>query len=319
MRSIQHLVIPGGAIYGLSYYGSLKYLCQNNAFQLHNIKTIHSTSVGSIISTILALKFEWSEMDNYFINRPWHEVFKFSLCSIVKCFKNNGMFDISTIKDIFLPLFSAKDIPIDITMKDFYETTGIELHFFTIDVSNFSLVDINYETFPEWTVVEAVYASSCAPILFKPFNKNGSWYTDGGILANCPLKQLCESKIKPKLDEIISITTEDRNGDTTNKYEKYNLLQYVFDLLSKIVNKIQPTYIPSKEFRQYEVIISQSLIPVYDVFSIVNSPQQRAKLIEHGANLSHDCCSKILNSPDYHSNTEKIIFQSIIDDIVSIV
>ena len=296
MKTIQHLVIPGGAIYGLSYYGSLKYLSQNNAFNIQNIKTIHSTSVGCIISTILALKFEWNEMDNYFINRPWQDVFKFSLCSLVKCFKNNGIFDITTMKEIFLPLFSAKDIPIDITMKEFYELTGVELHFFTIDVSTFTLVDINYESLPEWTVIESVYASSCAPILFKPFHKNGSWYTDGGILANCPLKQLCESKINPKYNEILSITTEDKNS-LIKSYDKFNLLQYIFDLLSKIVNKIQPNFKRNKH-TEYEVVITQSLIPVYDVFSIVNSPQQRTKLIEHGSKLAHDCCSKILDGSD---------------------
>jgi predicted acylesterase/phospholipase RssA len=75
-------------------------------------------------------------------------------------------------------------------------------------MSTFSIVDISYETFPDWSVVESVYASSCAPVLFKPFKKNGVWYSDGGILANCPLKQLCESKIKPKCDQILSITTE---------------------------------------------------------------------------------------------------------------
>jgi hypothetical protein len=119
MRTIQHLVIPGGAIYGLSFYGSLKYLSQNNAIQFQNIKTIHSTSVGCIIGTIVALNFEWDVIDNYFVNRPWNEVFKFSLTSIIKCYKNNGIFDISVIKEIFFPLFSAKDIPIDITMKDY--------------------------------------------------------------------------------------------------------------------------------------------------------------------------------------------------------
>jgi predicted acylesterase/phospholipase RssA len=292
---IQHLVIPGGAIYGLSYYGSLRYLSQNNAFNIQNIKTIYSTSVGSIISTILALKFEWTEMDNYFINRPWHEVFKFSLHSVLKCYKNNGFFDISTIKEIFIPLFLAKDIPIDITMREFFEATGIELHFFTIDISDFSLLDISYETHPEWTVVESVYASSCAPILFKPFQKNGRSYTDGGILANCPLKQLCESKIKPNIDEILSITTDQHTTESSKKSirDDSNLFEYVFYLLSKIVNKIQPTYHP--EATHHQVVITQSLIPVYDIFSIVNSPLQRTNLINHGSKLAHDCCSKIFD------------------------
>jgi predicted acylesterase/phospholipase RssA len=242
-------------------------------------------------------------MDNYFINRPWQEVFKFSLCSVIKCFKYNGFFDISTIKEIFLPLFSAKDISIDITMKEFFDVTGIELHFFTIDLSNFSLVDISYETHPEWTVVESVYASSCAPILFKPFRKDGRSYTDGGILANCPLRQLCESKIRPNIGEIINITTDDKNSEKTVIRENFNLLEYVFDLVSKIVNKMQPTYHPNTKLHEFEVIITQSLIPVYDVFSIVNSPIQRTILIDHGSKLAHECCSKILNSCDSASHS----------------
>lgn len=293
MKIIRHLVIPGGAIYGLSYYGSLKYLAQNNAIQLQNIKTIHSTSAGSIISTILALNFEWDIIDNYFINRPWNEVFKFSLSSIIKCYKNNGLFNISVIKEIFLPLFSAKDISIDITMKEFYEVTGIELHFFTVDMSTFSIVDLNYETFPDWSVIEAVYASSCAPVLFKPFKKNGVWYSDGGILANCPLKQLCESKINPKYHEILSITTEKIESKPV-EYDGYNLLHYIFDLIYNIIHKNQPNYNVNR-IVESEIIITQTIIPVYDVFSIVNSPLQRKNLIEHGSKLANDCSSKILS------------------------
>lgn len=294
MKTIQHIVIPGGAIYGLSYYGSLKYLAQNNAIQFENIKTIHSTSVGSIIGTILALKFEWDIVDNYFINRPWNEVFKFSFTSIISCYRNNGFFDISVIKDIFLPLFSAKDISIDITMKEFYDVTGIELHFFSVNMSSFSIVDINYETFPEWSVVESVYASSCAPVLFKPFKKNGVWYSDGGILANCPLKQLCESKINPKHDEILNIITECKET-STNTFDTYNLLNYIFDLIYKVINKIQPNYNTDKII-DYEISITQTIVPVYDVFSIANSPQQRTNLIEHGSKLAINCCSKILSN-----------------------
>lgn len=293
MKTIKHLVIPGGAIYGLSYYGSLKYLTQNNAIQFQNIKTIHSTSVGCIISTVLALNFEWHIIDNYFINRPWNDVFKFSINSILKCYRNNGIFDISIIKEIFLPLFSAKDISIDITMKEMYELTGIELHFFTVDMSTFSLIDINYQTFPEWTVVESVYASSCAPVLFKPFKKNGIWYSDGGILANCPLKQLCESNINPNYDEILSITTEEPSEPKTVSYDNYNLLRYVFDLIHNIIHKVQPNYNVNKIIES-EIVISQTIVPVYDVFSIVNSPLKRTKLIEHGYESAINCCSKIL-------------------------
>lgn len=292
MSIIKHLVIPGGAIYGFSFYGSLKHLIQNKAIDINNIKTIHSTSVGSIISTVIALKFDLDEVDNYLINRPWQEVFKFSLSSIVNCFSSNGLFDITTINEIFLPLFAAKDINIGVTMKEFYEITNIELHFFTVDISSFSLVDISYHTFPEWTVLESIYASACAPILFKPFKKDNVYYSDGGILANCPLRELYESHINPSPDEILCITTEDVGGASFD----FNLIQYIFYLITKIVNRLQPCNKPKDtNKKEYEVRILQSVMPVYDVISIANSPIQRKLLIEHGVASARECCSQILN------------------------
>ena len=187
----------------------MKHLIDNKAIDINNIRAIYSTSVGSIISTVIALKFDSNEVDNYLMNRPWQDVFKFSLSSTINCISCNGIFDIYTINNIFVPLFAAKDIDIGVTMKEFYEITNIELHFFTVDISSFSLVDISYHTFPEWTVLESIYASSCAPILLKLFKKDNIYYTDGGILANCPIRQLYEGNINPEPNEILCITTED--------------------------------------------------------------------------------------------------------------
>lgn len=290
MSPIKHLVIPGGAIYGLSFYGSLKHLFENKAIDINNIKTIHSTSVGCIISTVIALKFDWNEVDNYFINRPWQEVFKFSLCSIINCFTCNGLFDISTLNELFLPLFAAKDISIGVTMKEFYDITKIELHFFTVEIATFSLVDISYHSFPEWTVIESVYASACAPILFKPFKKNNVYYTDGGILANCPVKELFESSIKPSPKEVLCITTAD--VVSTTPFE-LNLIQYVFYLITKIVNRLQPCSPKDPDNKEYEVQILQNILPTYDVLSIANSPHQRKLLIEHGVASAHKCCCQL--------------------------
>ena len=71
-------------------------------------------------------------------------------------------------------------------MQEFYDIFGIESHFFTVEINKFILIDVSYKTYPHWQVVEAVYDSSCAPILFKPMLKDDVLYTDGGAVANCP-------------------------------------------------------------------------------------------------------------------------------------
>ena len=289
MHIIKHLVIPGGSIYGFSYYGAIKYLDQQNIIKIENIQTMHCTSVGAIIGTMLSLKYNWQELDNYVINRPWQNVFKFSLYSIMNCFKNNGIFGIEVIQEMFLPLFNAKEIPIDITMKDFYDISGIELHFFTIDLSTFEVIDLSYKTHPEFSVIESVYSSCCVPILFKPLYKNNNWYVDAGILANCPIKQLFDDlSIEPIAEEVLRINIEGVNiKNSSSTFENFTLLKYIVILLSKIIVAIQnisilPTY------KVHDIFIKQDLIPVYDISTVVNSPEQRIRLINYG----EECAKK---------------------------
>jgi predicted acylesterase/phospholipase RssA len=278
MKLIKHLVIPGGAIYGFSYYGAIRHLCQSKFFDINDIKTIHATSVGSIIGTFLALKYDWKEIDNYMINRPWHMLFKFSLQSIIHCNKNNGIFDIDIITEIFKPLFLGKEILIDISMKDFYELTNIELHFFAIEFGTFQLTDISYKTFPNWTVIESIYASCCAPILFKPLIKDNLIYVDGGMIANCPIKQLFDDKsINPIANEVICIDTIPEKDEIRNIY---TLHKFIITLLVKIVRSVQRT---QPIIDVHNILVEQNIVPVYDIYTIVNSPEQRLRLIEHGA------------------------------------
>jgi predicted acylesterase/phospholipase RssA len=295
MKTIKHIVIPGGSIYGFSYYGVLRYLSQEKILNIDDLKTIHATSVGSIIGTLLALKYDWSELDNYLINRPWHLLFKFSLHSVIGSFQNNGIFGIDIIKELFMPLFNAKDIPIDISMKDFYDLSKIELHFFAVNFCTFELIDISHKTFPEWTLIEAIYASSCAPILFKPFLKNGSIYIDGGILSNCPLRQLIDDKsIDPIFDEIVSLNCVRESKTTCDEFSNMTLFKFIIILISKIIQSIQKRNLESEINKMNHILIDQNFIPVYDVHSIVNNHEHRILLIEHGVNSAKKSvmCSK---------------------------
>ena len=114
--------------------------------------------------------------------------------SILSSFLKNGMFDILIMKEMLLPLFNAREISIDISLQDFYNMNRIEIHFFTIDLSSFKLIDVSYKTFPNWTIMEAIYSSACAPVLFEPFKKDNIMYVDGGLLSNCPIKELLNNK-----------------------------------------------------------------------------------------------------------------------------
>ena len=78
--TIKHLVLSGGAAGGFAIYGALKYLSQNNFWNIDNITNIYSTSIGSLLSVFISLKYDWTALDDYIIKRPWDKVIFLKLC-----------------------------------------------------------------------------------------------------------------------------------------------------------------------------------------------------------------------------------------------
>ena len=70
--NIEHLVISSGTYRGIKTLGSIKYLLNNKHILIENIKSIHSTSAGSIIGLILCLKIDINDIVKYVINKPWN-------------------------------------------------------------------------------------------------------------------------------------------------------------------------------------------------------------------------------------------------------
>jgi hypothetical protein len=168
-HKIKHIVISGGGVTGLSFYGILRETHRNKLWCLENIKTIYCTSIGTFLAVVICLGYEWEILDTYFIKRPWQNLFKFDLYSFLNVFEKKGIFDIKIFEEMIGPLFSGMNIPMNITMEEFYKKTGIEIHMFSTDLNSMSYVDISYKTHPKWTVIQSIYCSSIIPIVFEPY------------------------------------------------------------------------------------------------------------------------------------------------------
>lgn len=317
MSKIRHLTLSGGVIYAFSFYGAIQRLHQEGWLNLYEIETIHATSAGALIGIILALwcirepkkeedekeedsRFvDWATLDNYFIHRPWQHVFKFSLDTFLHCYDKCGLFGTEIFEEILRPLFSARDLNImTITMKEFYEVTHIEQHFFTVSLTDFVLVDISYKTHPDWRVLDAVYASSCAPFLFQPLYNVQHTYVDGYFLANYPIEpcvQWCDEQ-HISLDSVLgihlsyetatNIDAKDVSGGSeftaiTNTL-RMNLLEYIQILIKNVmaIKTIQEGY-ENREIRPHEIHILTT-IQVYEVNRIASSKEERQYLINMG-------------------------------------
>lgn len=280
-NKIKHIVISGGLVYGYTFYGCLQKLAKNGMWNIDNILSIYSTSVGTIFSTILSLKYDWDTIDAYIVDRPWQTVFTVDMNSIINCYSNRGIFSMDIIDKVFAPLFAGKNISIDITLKGFFEITGIELHYYTTSLHDFELVDISYITHPDWKVTDAIYVSCSAPIFFAPLIKDNIWYTDGGFISNYPIEFCLKSHYMPTEDEIIGIRM------TTSKVvldvETSSLFDYIGYIFRKFASKIENCSISIKN----EIVITQlDDIPCYNVHVVMSSSEKRRQLINYGIELA---------------------------------
>ena len=187
--TIKHLVISGGGPIGLRYLGALEKLEQESIWQIDNIESIYGTSIGSIIGAFICLKYDWETLNKYIIERPWHDAFKVNPKQIFDSYYNKGLFDKKIAEVIFKPLLEAKDLNLNITLKEFYEYSKIDLHIFTFELNKFETVELSHTTHPDLSLLQALIMSSSLPGIFMPTIMDNGCYVDGGVMCNFPLNQ----------------------------------------------------------------------------------------------------------------------------------
>jgi predicted acylesterase/phospholipase RssA len=277
----RHIVIGGGAEGGFSFYGALKESSKRNLWNIENIKTIYGTSVGAIFGTTIALKYDWDVLDNYLINRPWHHIFKYDMYTIIESFKNRGILNIKLIEQMLEPLLSGKDLTLDVTLLEFYEWSGIEMHIMSTELLSFKLVDFSHKTHPDWRLIDAIYCSSSLPILMSPFYKDSKIYCDGGFLSNYPIEECIKNGADQ--EEILGLTREIlKNESRLELTEESNLFDYIIVIFYKIIENFvfQPKMLNTKT----EYAIPSSNIDIAGVFKTASQAEERIKLIDVGVN-----------------------------------
>lgn len=278
-KKIENIVISGGGLTLFTYYGILKESSKSNIWNINDIKTIYGTSAGAILSVLLCLKYDWETLDNYIINRPWEKVFNVDMYLLFETIARKGIFNISVIKEVFKPLFSGKDIEMDINFIDFYKLTKIELHLFVTDINTFTHIDVSYKTHPTWKIIDIVYSSSAVPIIFAPLTINEYCLLDGGVFTNCPINQCINNNITP--ETILCITHNDNKNNHMD--DNANLLDYIIILLSNLIKTINNNIIEDEVGIKY---ISEFVpISIDYILDTITKKETRIILIEKGVQI----------------------------------
>ena len=210
---VKHLVISGGGPIGLSFLGAIEYLCNINFFNIDDIESIYATSIGTILGVVFSLKYDWETINKYFIERPWKDVFRLTAKQIMDTYTNKGLYDIKIIEKTFKPLLEAKDLSLNITLKEFYEYSQKDIHFFVFDINSYKTVEITHILYPDLPLINAIYMSCSLPGIFIPTIMENMCLMDGGTLANFPLNYCLRDH--PNKDEIFGFNFVFKNEDGT--------------------------------------------------------------------------------------------------------
>jgi hypothetical protein len=309
-KKIRHLVLSGGGAWGLYTYGILSEAMKYGFVEKANIRTIHCTSVGSILAVMFSLNHEEGVIQDYLIKRPWKTVFRRGSANMFQIYETYGFLTVKVFEDIFEPLFMALELTLELTLQELYNYTGVEIHIYATELNRYKVVDMSYRTHPDWRVCDAVYASCSVPILFSPILDDVSCYLDGGLLANYPLNHLVKeegggrkggsnenSETAPstatevKLDEIFGVSIIEQTACMTiTKNILVSIEQFLFCMFYKIIEYIGS--FQSKPDILYEINVVKKESMVGFTYNTIISAEYRENVICRGKQMFRDHAKK---------------------------
>jgi predicted acylesterase/phospholipase RssA len=275
--TIKHIVICGGGPSIFQSLGIIQRLEEKKIIELSNIESIYGTSAGAILGVLLCLGFDWETINDYLIKRPWHELFKVKVEHMFEAYKSKGIFGDAIIEKCFKPLFDAKDIPINITMSEFYKLTNKDLHMYALEINEYKTCDISYTTHPDLKLLDAIHMTSAIPIIVTPVFIEDKCYIDGGLLCNYPLNYCIESGKNP--DEILGIKNSVIKSDNIITSGS-SILDYVLNFLFKSLLSLSTTN--SQKTIQNEICCDINMITLENLNNAVKNCDKRKELLNEG-------------------------------------
>jgi len=304
--TIKHLVISSGGPAGHMMYSILRTLNIKGVWDINNIKSIYGSSVGSYIAIIIALRYDWTVMDDYLIKRPWEKIFvsasgpanssdtaetatsalsdaKNKLDYVFRLYNNHGLYGLKEFTETLRPALQGKDLPVNITFQEFYDKTGIDVHFMVTEMNKFQVIDFSHKTHPTHSLVEACYMSCCYPFGFTPIYRDGCCYIDGGIINDYPVNE-CFCHQKCNIDEILGIKML-WEKKPANLSEKSSVLQFV----STFFNQIKANLFENRPTKPIpnEVVCVSKVFASQDWMNWVKDENYRRELVLRGETFAN--------------------------------
>ena len=230
---IENLVLSCGTIKGFCYIGCLKVLYEKNIIK--NLKNILGCSAGCIFAICIALNYTYDELKKIFFSIDLNILNDINYDNITHFFEFYGLQSGIRIVKIMSVLIKNKTKNKNMTLKQFYDFTNINIIFTTCCLNKTSIEYINYKNYPNLKIIDALIMSISLPILFKPFKLNNNFYVDGALLNGYPIDYFDKD-----IEKTLGILLREEIGDNKlESFEKYCNSLLFLNLNYNIKNKYE--------------------------------------------------------------------------------
>jgi predicted acylesterase/phospholipase RssA len=308
--TIQHLVIGGGGPFGFTAFGVFKQLHDVGFWDIKNIKTIFATSIGSLVGAFLLLGYDYSYIYDYFVKRPWEKIFKnIGVNNIFNIYTDKGAIDIYPLYiESLTMVLEAKGMTSGVTLKEFYDYSGVELNIIVSEINTFKYEILSYKTYPDIELIKALTMSASLPVIFTPHFLDDKCFIDGGIFSNYPVN-ICLDETKCHKNEILGVRKKE-----TYMYpivtKDSSFMEYIYVSFQKILDGIDDH--TKLESIPYDIACDMDIFNKYDEwFNVFSDLEKREKLIENGIHIAREIYPSFLeiykNEIDQQEETDTII------------
>lgn len=287
MTTITTLVLSGGAYNGLIELGVLRRLSEKGIYDINTVERIHGTSIGAFIAVLLALKMNWADLVEYFVERPWHKLLSINP---IELYTKKGAFDKQFFISALSPLFASKGLDVStISLSEFILYSNVELYFYAIKLSTFEVCEISSESHPDMLLIDAIAITCSMPLVFRPVLYKEEYYIDGGIACNYPLREAMLHSPDADVSKFLGITF-DLGVTAVNINENSNIMEYIYCLFNKIstireFNNVEFGTIPN------EVVIKCDGMNATDGYDVLFKRGKREDMVKYGEKVADEWVS----------------------------
>ena len=258
MKYFTHLVFSGSALRSFCLLGILRYIYFNKMED--HIKNAAGTSMGSFFCLAFALKIpidELEEMIITLINIP--EVISVSSDNFINLFTdlgfNNSKLYLSGIKKYLKKKYDIEDI----TFIELSKLSGVNVFVSVTKINTGKNFIFNVNDTPNVSVLDAVAASMCIPLLSQPIKIDDNYYVDGCLTNNLPYEIFKNINQDDILNVAIYIKKDYEVTDIIKTDDELNFFNYYKQICSIIYsNSLHCSYISKLPNFKNPLLISDS-------------------------------------------------------------